>query len=205
MNKAIESSEARSRANQEAALHVGRLIGRREAFSLVAGRSAAADVESLRRIRDEKAYRQLRCTWEEFCERHVRVARRSVDRAIRLLEEFGPQYFLIAQMAHIGPEEYRAIAPHISDGGVRIGGNVVALLPENGEQVSAAVADLLGRAGRKKQKPPAASADAILRRCGSLAGDLEKLRDLDAMQKVHLASAVMHIRRAAAGLGVAVL
>ena len=63
--------------------------------------------------------------------------------AERLLDEFGPTYFHVAQMTHVTAEEYRAIAPHVSADGLRLDGDVVALLPENSEQVSAAVAELL--------------------------------------------------------------
>jgi hypothetical protein len=61
-------------------LDLGRWMGRREAFGLMAGRCSAADAENLRRIRDEKLYKRLKCTWAEYCMRHLNVERRSVDR-----------------------------------------------------------------------------------------------------------------------------
>ena len=142
-------------------------MGRREAFALVAGRCSAAQAESLRRIRDEKIYKQLSPSWEEFCSKRLGMSRRHVDRTLRLLDEFGPAYFHVAQMAHVTPEEYRAIAPHVSADGVRLDGAVVALLPENSEQVSAAVAELLEREKPAKEKP-SLSFDAMVKRCDAL-------------------------------------
>ncbi len=40
----------------------------------MSGRCAAADIESLRRIRDGKLCRKLNCTWREYCARHLHVA-----------------------------------------------------------------------------------------------------------------------------------
>jgi hypothetical protein len=95
-------------------VNLGRWLGRREAFGLIAGRCSAAAAESLRHIRDEKLYRGVSRNWDEFCSAYVGVSRRNVERNIRLLEEFGPAFFHVSQIAHIGPEEYRAIAEHVS-------------------------------------------------------------------------------------------
>ena len=173
-------------------------IGRSRAFS-------AADVESLRRIRDGKEYRELDCSWDEFCTRRLRVPRRTIDRAIGYLEEFGPHYFLLAQMLRIGPKEYRVVAPHVGENGLHVDGKVVNLLPGNTEQITAVVGELLGRARQKRSDRPVWSVDALLKRCSSIADDLEKLGMLDAPQKIDLALAVMRIRTAAASLGVTVI
>lgn len=120
-------------------LTLDRWLGRREAFGIIAGRCSAAELESLRRIRDEKLYRGRAHNWDEFCSQHLGVSRRNIERHIRYLEEFGPAYFHISQLMHITADEYRAIAPHVSEEGVQLDGNIVALLPENSEEVTAAV------------------------------------------------------------------
>ena len=66
-----------------------------EAFGQMAGRCTGAQIESLRRIREEKAYRDSDCTWAEFCLHHLHVDRRNVDRAIGYLQEFGPAFLHI--------------------------------------------------------------------------------------------------------------
>ena len=58
-------------ASNRSGVEVGRLMGRREAFAAVSGRCSAAEAESLRRLRDEKAYREFGLTWEEFCEKRL--------------------------------------------------------------------------------------------------------------------------------------
>ncbi len=123
-------------------IELGRLLGRREAFSIVAGRCTAADAELLRRIRDEKLYLGHAKDWDEFCAVYLRMCRASANRLIALLNEFGPHYFEFAQLTRISPETYRAIAPSIQDGMLHSNGEAIALIPENAEKVSAAVAAL---------------------------------------------------------------
>jgi hypothetical protein len=184
-----------------AGVELGRLIGRREAFAAVAARCSAADAESLRRIRDEKLYKQLGLTWEEFCVERLGSSRRNIERTLRLLDEFGPAYFHVAQMTHVTAQEYRAIAPHVSAEGVRTDCAVIALLPENSEQVSAAVADLLEREKPVKEKP-APSFDAAVRRCEAALEAVEGLRGtLEPIQAMRLTTAVSRLRRAASEKG----
>ena len=72
-----------------------------------------------------------------------------VDRIIRYLEEFGPEFFHLTQLTRISPKDYRAIAPHVTKDGLRFGDEVIALIPENTEKVSSAVAALRQRPGSK--------------------------------------------------------
>jgi hypothetical protein len=182
-------------------------MGRREAFGLVAGRCAAADIETLRQIREQKLYKQLGHSWAECCTLDLHVARRSVDRDIGYLEEFGPEFFHVRQMTHISPKDYRAIASHITQEGVHLNGTAVALLPENSPQVSAAVAELLKRIEPKEHSPAVVSVsfDAALKRCHTVTAMLEAMPEtLDVHQKSDLAGAIGELRKAAAGLGVLV-
>ncbi|HEY1340766.1 MAG TPA: hypothetical protein VGF59_24810 [Bryobacteraceae bacterium] len=182
---------------------LGQSMGRREAWGLMVGRAAAADIESLRRLREEKGYKKLDCTWAEFCKRYLRVDRRTVDKAIGHLREFGPVYFAITNLIHIGPKEYRAIAKHITEAGVNFDGNVVSLLPENGTKLAAAIESLLERIEPKESQKATPSFEAALRRCQALIDTLNAMApDLDARQQLDLAAAVCEIRQAAAGLGV---
>jgi hypothetical protein len=180
---------------------LGRWMGRREAFAAVAGRCSAAEAETLRRIRDERIYKQHNLTWEEFCVKRLRSSRRNIERTLRLLDEFGPAYFHVAQMAHVSVEEYRAIAPHVSAEGVRVDGSVIALLPENSEQLSAAVTELLEREKPAKERP-ALSFDAAVKRCEAALKAVEGLTaSLEPIQAMRLATTVSRLRRAAAEKG----
>jgi hypothetical protein len=152
-------------------------------------------------MRDEKKYRELGMTWEEVCAKRLGVSRRQIDRTLRHLDEFGPAYFHVAQMAHVSAEEYRTIAPHISGDGVRLDGAVIALLPENSEQISAAVAELLQREKPVKEKAPV-SFDVVIKRCEALEDAVFHLDgSLEPIQQLRLTTAISRLRRAAAEKG----
>ena len=179
---------------------LNRWIGRREAFAITAARCSAAEAESLKRLRDEKQYRELGMTWEEFCAKKLGVSRRHIDRTLHLLDDFGPEYFHVAQMAHVTAEEYRTIAPHVSSAGVWLGAEPIPLLPENSEQISAAVAELLQREKPVKEKAPL-SAGAVIKRCKALEEAVFALEDLDPAEAMQLTTAISRLRRAAAEKG----
>src|SRR6476659_2848269 len=146
---------------EPAGFDLGRWSGQRDAFAAIAGKCSAAQAEALRRIRDEKLYLALEPTWEDFCSKRLGASRRNIERFLSRLHEFGPAYYRVAELMHVTPEEYRAIAPHISLEGVRWEGAVIALLPENREQVAAAVAGLIERVKPAKEKA-SLSFDAML-------------------------------------------
>ena len=57
-----------------------RWLGRRDAFSLMAGRCSAADVECIKRIRDNKLYLAVARDWEEFCEKELHMSKSNANR-----------------------------------------------------------------------------------------------------------------------------
>ena len=182
---------------------LGRWIGRREAFGLVAGRCSAADIEILRRLREEKRYLSKSPTWEEFCKSHLGVSRRSADREIAYLREFGPNFFTIRQLTHVTVDEYRQIADRITEVGVQVDGALVPIDAQDPQPIADAVEKLLRQCGTKPIE--AAPFDTLLRRCR---GTVQSLRgfagELNGDQTADLAAAVMEIRSAAAQLGVRV-
>jgi hypothetical protein len=184
-------------------VELGRWMGRREAFGLVAGRCSAAQAESLRHVRDEKLYRGVSRNWDEFCSVHVGASRRNVERSIRLLEEFGPPFFYVSQIAHICPEEYRTIVEHVDEEGVRLDGVVVPLLPENGVEVASAVSELLRRVQPKPAETGDPSFEPVLRRCQAAARMLAaSTADLNPLDKMELAEVLVSLRQSAAARGV---
>jgi hypothetical protein len=123
-------------------LDLGVVLGQTHAFALVAGRCSAAQAEGLRRMRQEKLYLRCARSWTEFCPQYLKISRVEADRTIKLLEEFGPEYFDLSQLTRISAETYRAIAPAVKDGALHVNGEAIALIPENSRRVSAAIAEL---------------------------------------------------------------
>jgi hypothetical protein len=121
---------------------LGQWMGRKQAFSLVAGATAAADVECLRQIRERKLYVAKGVDWTEFCKQHAGITRSYADRLIRHLEDFGPSYFNLSQIVRISADVYRKIAPAVSDEGITLGDEKIAICPENSEKLVEAVNEL---------------------------------------------------------------
>ena len=204
MMSGFENYMSKSIATQSGppTLDLGRWIGRREAFALVAGRCSAAEAESLRRLRDGKQYKEVSRSWEEFCGQHLGVSRRHADRILHLLDEYGPSFFTVAQIAHVTPEEYRAIAPHVSGDGLNVNGTAIALIPENSAQVAAGVAQLL-----KRERPATAketpTADVVLKRFAAVTEMVSGIQEiLNIEQRLQLASTLRKMEIAAARCGV---
>src|ERR1039457_3219778 len=96
------------------------MLGRRQTFSLVAGKCSAADAECLKKTRDQKLYLGYAKSWEECCTKHMRMSRTNAERVIGLLEEFGPAYFEVAQLTRVSPETFRQLAPSIDRKSTRL-------------------------------------------------------------------------------------
>src|SRR5438270_6652707 len=52
---------------------LGQWLGRKQAFGLIAGKTAAAEVECLRQIRDGNLFRAKADDWAEFCLKYAGV------------------------------------------------------------------------------------------------------------------------------------
>ncbi len=133
---------------RDAALELGTWMGRKQAFSSMAGGCSAADAECLRQIRQEKRYKALGLSWAEFCKQQIGVTRQHADRLIRRLEEFGPQYFRLAQATGITVPEYRRIASSVNDKGLSHQGELIPITSEDAPRLIAAVEEL-----RRQEEP----------------------------------------------------
>jgi len=145
-------------------LTLGRLLGRREAFNVMAARCSAADAALLRDFREQKLYVGHAENWDDFCTKFLNTTKDSANRVIRNLQEFGPSYFEVAQITRISPAVYRAIAPAVQDHMIQHDGESIALVPENNEKVAAAIASLRKTA----VKPPADPLEDLRRHCRGL-------------------------------------
>lgn len=184
-------------------IELGKWMGRRDAFGQVAGCCSAAEIESLRRIHDGKLYQSLNCTWQEFCAEHLKVTARTVDRELAHLRRFGPAFFAVRQFARISDREYAAIADCITEEGVRVNGELVALDPENSEQIAGAVRALLEQ--HQPAETPAAPAtfDAAMQRFRAASEALRSCEEkLDRSQGRAVAKELTKLLSAAAGWGV---
>ena len=134
----------------DTAFDLGTWLGRRQAFSMVAGRCSAADAQCLHDIREKKQYRALGMNWETFCKEHAGISRAQADKVIRQLEEFSSTYFLLASVTGITPAEYRSISGAVSEQGLLHAGETISIVPENAPRLTAAIHDL-----RKRDEGPA--------------------------------------------------
>jgi hypothetical protein len=137
---------------------LGQWIGRKQAFGLIAAKTAAADIDCLRSIREKKLYRAKEVDWAEFCQQYAGVTRSYADRLIRHLEEFGPNYFHLSQIVRISPEDYRQIAPAVSDEGIAFGDEKIAISPENSQKLVEAVSELRAAIPAKEAESGVAAA-----------------------------------------------
>jgi hypothetical protein len=182
----MKQSISRKPVEAAGSFELGGVLGQRKAFGLIAGRCSAAEAAAIRRIRHERLYKASKLRWEEFCQAHLGMSRPHADRLIRLFEEFGPDYFELAQLTRMAPDAYRAIAPAVKDGHIHWQSEAIALLPENSEKVAAAVAGLRdaakAEASPAERHEPAAAADdregamnALKQRADQLVAEWAKL------------------------------
>ncbi|HMD70796.1 MAG TPA: hypothetical protein VKF41_05600 [Bryobacteraceae bacterium] len=160
----------------EEAMELGAWLGRKQAFSGMAGRCSAADAYCILKLREGKKYKAASLTWEEFCSQRLGVSRSLADRTIRLLEEFGETYFHLTGLIPMAPEDYRLIAASVSADGVQHGGETVPIAPQNAVKLAEAVKNLKQQARLALPAPapaaePAAAklpADLVSRTVGQL-------------------------------------
>ena len=123
-------------------LKLGEWTGRRQAFAMIAGTCSAADAESLRQVRAGKKYRALRLSWDEYCKSRLGIDRKTAESVIHKLEEFGPQYFTLAQLTGVTPAEYRRLASRVDAKGLLHAGEAIPITPENGPRLIEALQEL---------------------------------------------------------------
>jgi len=140
-----------SKGSESALLELGFAMGQSHTLGVVAGRCSAAQAMALRRLREEKLYKQCCEKWEDFCPAYLKMSRAEADRTIRLLDEFGPAYFQLSQLTRISPEAFRTIAPAVCDGVLHHNGETIELNGENSRRVAAAVAEM--RSAMPKKSP----------------------------------------------------
>ena len=135
-----------SAQDQEMILELGIKLGERRTLGLIAGRCSAAQAQCLKKMHDEKMHVRFNLTWDEFCEKRLKMNRRTVDRIIGWFNEFGRVYFDAASLTGIAPAEYRRIAKSFQSDGIHVDGQVIALIPDNNDRAIEAIARLQAEA-----------------------------------------------------------
>ena len=150
MNEALNPVNAH--ADVAAMLEVGTWLGRHQAFGLIGNKCSVADAQCLREIRDNKHYKALGLSWEEFCSRHAGVDRKTADRIVERLEEFGEAYFNLSQLVPIQPSGYRLLASSVTGNTIELDGQKIPITPEHAPQIIDAVRELRSRLEREQSK-----------------------------------------------------
>jgi hypothetical protein len=119
-------------------------VGRQQAFAVMASKCTLAQAECLRRMRESRAYEAYGVTWEKFCRQYAGMARSQADRMIHQLNEFGATYFRLSELVNISEATYRKLAPRIHGDTIEIGGQQLAIIPENAPKLRAGIHKLRG-------------------------------------------------------------
>ncbi len=155
---------AASSASTSLPFELGEWLGRHQALAWVASRCSAADAHMLRHIREQKLYRALDQSWEEFCRDYAGFSHKKADRIIDCLDEFGDAYFNLTEILKIPVPEYRAIQAAIENNHVEFDGRRIPISREQTQELLEAVRTLRGRLEKTSPKPPAADLQSRLDR-----------------------------------------
>jgi hypothetical protein len=123
----------------DALFELGKVLGQGVAFGTIAGRCSAAQAAAIRKVRNEKGHLHFKLTWNEFCPKHLKMSGSQADTFIRLLEEFGPEYFEHTQTVRISADLYRLVAPFFVDRALHFEGEVLELNSANVQKVARTV------------------------------------------------------------------
>jgi hypothetical protein len=138
-------------------------VGKVQALGLIGNRCSVSEAESLKRIRETRSYESLGLTWEEFCSQHAGISRSYADKLIQRLDEFGADYFRLSAVAHLSAESYRLLAPAVTEQGVEIDGELVAITLENAPRIRQAVHAIREDLRRARESPPVSVSELQMR------------------------------------------
>ncbi len=167
-------------------IDLGGWLGRKQAFSGIAGRCTAADANCLRVIRDQKKYKATGLNWDDFCKRKMGISRGYADRLIQMLNEFGESYFYLSGLIPIAAEDYRLISCHVTGEEVMVDGAAVKIAPQNIADLTTAVESLKQQARlalpapapAEPKKQRKAAKDPLCQAVDQLQSEVEKLESL---------------------------
>ena len=170
-----------AKSGQKLLMELGIALGQNHAFGLVAGRCSAAQAYGIRKMREDKLFKECCERWDDFCPEYLNISRPEADRIIRNLTEFGPVYFELSHITRISAETFRAIAPAVSDGMLHHNGEAIPLTTENSRKVAAAVAQMRGALPKKSAESSEPAQDlqqrihTLAERCGAIVAELDRI------------------------------
>ena len=154
MDDTMKESTPVADSNPQMLLDLGTWLGRHQAFGLIANRCSAADAECLKTMRNGGEYKKLGLTWDEFCQNHAGVSRAYADRLIGYLDEFGANYFRLAEVMQISAETFRLIAGSVGDNGIEFNGLNIPIKRVNRRKIQAAVQAARATSESKRTRRP---------------------------------------------------
>jgi hypothetical protein len=137
-------------SGDDASLESGKVLGQSIAFGIIAGRCSAAQAAAIRQLHHDKVHTRFGLKWREFCPKHLKMSGSQADVIIRLLEEFGPDYFEHTQSVRISADTYRLVSPLIHDKVLHYGEELLELNSANVQKVAESL-----RESQPKLPPPA--------------------------------------------------
>ena len=182
-------------ADEKQLFDLGTLLGRHQAFGLIANKCSAADAFTLREIREDKLYRKLSLSWEDFCKAYTGISHKTADAIIANLDEFGESYFKLSGILPIRAAMYREIASKISDNTLEVDGRKIEINRENTLELMDAVSRLRDqlKQSQNETKKAVAAADGLIlwRRFENLFAEIDgrlrrKLSDEDRHMLIEL-------------------
>ena len=101
----------------------------------------------------------LGLTWEECCKERAGIGRSTADQIIQNLEEFGQDFFSMAQVTGITAHEFRRIRASINNHALLHGGEAIPIEVENAPRLIAAL-DAIRREAAVAPAPPDRATEA---------------------------------------------
>lgn len=148
-------------------IELGTMLGRGQAFGVLANQGMAAQAECLRKIYESGLYKNTGLTWERFCPELVGLSRQTVENLIHNLKEYGVTFLHLSEIVKISPETpetYRQMASSIHGDQIEIDGELVDIAPENAARIRQAVLRLRTQLQKAKER----QLDSLDRRSGNM-------------------------------------
>lgn len=174
------SSSAPSRHEiVEAAIALGRAAGRAEAYRHVHLVTRAAELATLQRVKEEKAYKLLGHTWKSYCTEVLRRDRQEVDELLANYQALGAELVEVVQALGLSRDALRALRavptdqlPRLLPSGdaIEIGDEV---LPLDDRQVVGRILDLV-QSERAERRTAETERDREREKLAALAKKLEE-------------------------------
>lgn len=149
MSKSNDLVKAAEVLELDSQLELGALIGGALALRGVAEHLSAKSIEMAKRIKDTRLYERTGLSWDGFCDKYL-GARKTVERKIGELEEFGPDYLGLTQIVRVGQSVYSLM--EVKDGAIVYNGERIAITKANEDRIKEVVGYYRAEAAKAKEE-----------------------------------------------------